>query len=155
VDIITKPTCPAQTARHQRMKNDLVSLLQVLDTVADLIYPAGILYSKSVSLPLRSTRSALHTMTNAVRQLDLRLLLPLSLQNMQICTAYSCCTDLDNDIQRALQLRLLHIVHTQIFMVANDTDSFHLGGFAMTDWLSIPTILTASTSLHIYLPTGT
>ena len=83
VHVVAGPAGAAQPAGDQRMHDHLVALGDVGDRRADRVHPAGVLVA------------------DRVRQLDLGLLGPLALEDVQVGAAHPGAADLDDDVERA------------------------------------------------------
>lgn len=73
-------------------------------------------------------------MTDCIWQLDASLLLPLTLQDMEIRATHSSGTDLHNDIERRGDLRLWGFVELQVLVISNHLYNLH-GGFDLVESL--------------------
>ena len=107
VRIVTRPAGPAQPAGDQRVDDDLVAFLDIGDRRSDRIRPAGVL------------------VPDRVRQLNLRLLGPLALQDMQIGPAHTGSADLDDDVERSGRRRDRFLLHLEVLVVADHLDGSH------------------------------
>src|SRR3990170_5655128 len=86
---------PAQAAGDVRVHDDGVPYLHVGDRRADLVYPAGVLVTRSV------------------RQVNAYQRSPLALDNMQVRPAETSSADPDDHVQRTFGLWLLHLFELQ------------------------------------------
>ena len=93
--VVALATRPAQAAGNERVHDHRVADLDVRDAAADLVDPARVLVAGRVG------------------QLDLGLLRPLPLLDVQIGAAQAGRADLHDHVQRAGRLRLLDRVQRQ------------------------------------------
>jgi hypothetical protein len=98
---------PAQPAGDQRVDDDLVLLADVGHRGPDCMHPTGIL------------------VPDRVRQLHLRLLGPLALENVKISSAYTRTADLHHHIERPCRCRDRYLRHLQVLVVAGYLHGSH------------------------------
>src|SRR3954451_19928577 len=104
-----------------------VADLDVRDPRADLVDPAGVLVARRV------------------RQLDLGLLGPLALLDVEVRAAQAGRADLHDDVERAGDLRLVDLVEVQCLVVRVQTGRLH---DAISSWSVLP-YRTRSRSRHM------
>ena len=107
VHVVARAARAAQPAGDERVHDDRVADLDVRDRRADLVDPAGVLVAGRVG------------------QLDLGLLGPLALLDVQIGAAQPRRADAHDDVERAADLRLVDLVHLQWLVVRVQTSGLH------------------------------
>src|SRR3954463_16815912 len=107
VHVVAATARTAQPARDERVDDDRVADLDVRHAGADLVDPAGVLVARRVG------------------QLDLGLLGPLPLLDVQVGAAEPGRPDLDDDVERPRDLRLVDLVHLQGLVVRVQASRLH------------------------------
>ena len=107
--VLAAPTRRAQPARGERVQDHGVADLDVRDPVADLVDPAGVLVADDVG-QLRVHRGR-----------------PVAVDDVQVGAAHAGATDLDDHVQRTLELRLRDVVDLRVFVVGVHADGLHSG----------------------------
>ena len=107
VHVVARTAGPAQPAGDQRVDDDLVRLADVGHRGPDPMNPAGIL------------------VPDRVRQLHLRLLGPLALENVKIGSAYTRAADLHHHIERPCRCRDRYLRQLQVLVVAGYLHGSH------------------------------
>src|SRR3954464_13729387 len=115
VHVVAATARTAQPARDERVDDDRVADLDVRHAGADLVDPAGVLVARRVG------------------QLDLGLLGPLPLLDVQVGAAEPGRPDLDDDVERPRDLRLVDLVHLQGLVVRVQASRLH----DATSWWSV------------------
>src|SRR5579859_66426 len=115
VHVVAGPAGPAQPAGRGRVQDHGVADGHVGDRRADLVYPAGVLVAERVG------------------QRGVHRGVPLPLDDVQVGPADAGPADLHDDVQRALDARLGHLVDDGMGVVTMDPDSLH-GAFLSCSW---------------------
>jgi hypothetical protein len=107
VHVVTGAARTTQAARDQRVHDHLVALADVGDRRPDGVHPPGVL------------------VTDRVRRRHARLLLPLSLEDVEVGAAHPGATDADDDVEGPRGLGDVDLVHLEVLVVADDLDGSH------------------------------
>src|SRR5699024_3824105 len=107
VHVVTRSAGTAEPTGHQGMQDHGIARDDVRNGRADLTHPTGVL------------------VTDDVRQLRRHLVSPLALDDMQVGTAHSGGTDLDEHVERVRDPRIRHLVHGRPRTVLVNPDSLH------------------------------
>src|SRR5690348_11053555 len=107
VHVVAGPAGAAQPAGRRGVQDHRVADGHVGDRGADLVHPAGVLVAKRVGQ----------------RRVHRRV--PLPLDDVQVGAADAGPADLDDNVERALDARLGHLVDDGLLMIAVDPDSLH------------------------------
>ena len=127
VHVVAAPAGPAQPAGDERVDDDRVADLDVRHAGADLVDPARVLVAGGVG------------------QLDLGLLGPLALLDVEVGAAQPRRADLHDDVERPRDLRLVDLVEFQCLVVGVQARRFH---DATSSWSVLP-YRTRSRSRHM------
>src|SRR4051794_21168036 len=125
--VVAEPAGATQAARDERVDDDGVADLDVRHAGADLVDPARVLVAGRVG------------------KLDLGLLGPLPLLDVEVRAAQPGRADLHDDVERAGDLRLVDLVHLQRLVVGVQARRLH---GATSSWSVLP-YRTRSRSRHM------
>jgi hypothetical protein len=107
VRVVPAPARPAEPAGHERVRDDRVTDRDRRHGRPDLVDPARVLVPDDERQPRRRE-------------------VPHPLEDVQVCAAHAGAADADDDVERALDRRLRHLVEVElVVLVAVDAGGEH------------------------------